>query len=247
MNNQYNQQPQYQQQYAPQPQRPMIDPMIAKQQKKDAFNALSEKAAAFMQTNPVLKGISSFSDIISYFVTGVSAIMTIILMCLGGISQIFAVLTLLFGVLSLSKKSILPFTVALSSLSAFGLVNFILSIVHLAQLGKWGVVSGSAIVSFIFSIVELIIIGCFTALAWTYFVAMLPPKMYQPQQPYYGGQPMQQPMQPQQPVMQQPVQPVQTQQPVMQQPAVSVEKTCPACGSANADGADFCKICGSKL
>lgn len=259
MNNQYNQQPQYQQQYAPQPQMPMIDPMIAKQQKKDAFNALSDKIAAFMQTNPVLKAIVPFSDILSFCVTAVSVIMTIIVMCLGGATQVFAITALLFGILSMSKKNLLPFTVALSVMSVFGIVNFILTIVRIAELGRWGVVSGSVIICFIFSIIELVIIGGLTALAWVYFLAMLPPRMYQPMQQPYAGQPMQQPYngQPmqQQPMQQQPVQqtmqqPVQQpmQQPVQQQPApVPVQKTCPACGSANTDDADFCKICGSKL
>lgn len=238
MNNQYNQQPQYQQQYAPQPQMPMIDPMIARQRKRDTFFALSDKVAAFMQTNPLLKGISSFSDIISYFVTAISMIMTIIVACLGGTTQVFAITTLIFGFFSLSKKSLLPITIALSTLSSLGLVTFITNIVKMAEIGKWGSVSASYVINFIFLIIELIIIGGLTALAWIYFVATLPPRMYapQPQQPY-GGQPMQQPMQ-QQPIQQQP----------MQQPAAApVQKTCPACGSVNIGDADFCKICGNKL
>lgn len=232
MNNQYNQQPQYQQQYAPQPQMSM-DPMMARQRKRDAFYAFSEKLAAFMQTHPVLKGISSISDILSYFITVISLVITIVVMCLGGAYQIFTVATILFGFFSMSKKSILPFAVSLSITSAFSIVTFILIIVNMAEVSKWGAsVPASTVIFFIFHIVELAVIGCFTALAWTYFAAMLTPKMYQPMQ---------------QPVMQQPVQqPVM--QPVMQQPAqVPVQKTCPACGSANAGDADFCKICGSKL
>lgn len=247
MNNQYNQQPQYQQQYAPQPQMPMIDPMIAKQQKRDTFFALSDKMAAFMQTNPILKGISSFSNIIAYFVLGITAVLSILVMALQEklIIMTFtalSVVAVLFGVLSISKKSILPLTITLSVLSALNLVNFILNIVTLADIGKYNASApGSMVIAFICSIFEMLIIGGFAALAWMYFVAMLPPKVYAPQQPYYGGQPQQQ-----QP-MQQPVQ-----QPVMQQPAqqpapVPVQKTCPACGSANTGDADFCKICGSKL
>lgn len=225
MNNQYNQQPQYQQQYAPQPQMSM-DPMMARQRKRDAFYAFSDKLAAFMQTNPVLKAISNISDILSYFITVVSLVMTIVIMCLGGQMQVFAILTILFGFLSMSKKSILPFAISLSITSAFGLVTFILYIVFMAKNGQWGI-SASYIISFIFNIVELAVLSCLAALAWTYFAAMLTPKMYQPMQ-----QPMQQPVQ----------------QPVMQQPApVPVQKTCPACGSANIGDADFCKICGSKL
>ena len=250
MNNQYNQQPQYQQQYAPQPQMPMIDPMIAKQQKKDAFNALSDKIAAFMQTNPVLKVIASFSDLISYFVIGIVLVMSILVMALQGYfsmitSTALSAVAVLFGVLSLSKKSILPLTITLSVLTCFNLINFILNIVTLA---KWsGGASGSMVITFICSIFDMLIIGGFAALAWTYFLAMLPPKVYQPRP--YGGQPMQQPYngQPmQQPMQQQPVQqPVQ--QPMQQPAPVPVQKTCPACGSANTDDADFCKICGSKL
>lgn len=263
MNNQYNQQPQYQQQYAPQPRMPMIDPMVAKQQKKDAFNALSDKIAAFMQTNPVLKAIVPFSDVLSFCVTAVSVLMTIIAMCLGGSSQIFAVAALVFGFISLSKKNLLPLTVALSVMSLFNVIGFIMSIVRIADLAQWGIVSGSSIIGLIFSIIELALIGGLTALSWVYFLAMLPPRMYQPMQQPYVGQPMQQPMQ--QPVQQQPMQQPIQQQPIQQQPvqqpvqqpmqqlvqqqaeSVSVQKTCPACGSANVDDADFCKICGTKL
>lgn len=266
MNNQYNQQPQYQQQYAPQPQRPMIDPMVARQKKRDTFLALSDKMAAFMQTNPILKGISSFSNIIAYFVLGIAVVMSILVMAL---QKNFLVMTytalplvaILFGVLSISKKSILPLTITLSVLSIFNLVNFILNIVTLAELGRSVDAPGSMIIAFICSILEMLIIGGFAALAWMYFVAMLPPRAYAPQQPYYGGQPMQQqpmqqqpvqqpvqpPMQPvQQPVQQQPVQQP-MQQPVQQPAADSVQKTCPACGSVNTDDAGFCKICGNKL
>lgn len=237
MNNQYNQQPQYQQQYAPQPRMPMIDPMLERQRKKDAFYAFSDKLAAFMQTNPLLKGIASFSDIISYFVTAVSLIMTIIVFCLGGSSEIFAVAALIFGFFSLSKKSLLPLTIALSSFSSLGVVAFILKIVDMAEIGKWGTVPASTVIYFIFFIVELAIIGTLTALAWMYFVAMLPPRMYAPQQPY-GAQPMQQPYN---------GQPMQQQQPMQQPAAAPVQKTCPACGSVNTGEADFCKICGNKL
>lgn len=249
MNNQYNQQPQYQQQYAPQPQMPMVDPMIARQQKRDTFLALSDKMAAFMQTNPILKGISSFSNIIAYFVLGIAVVMSILVMALQGNFLVMTYTSLslvatLFGVLSISKKSILPLTITLSVLSIFNLVNFILNIITLAELGKSVNAPGSMIIAFICSIFEMLIIGGFAALAWMYFVAMLPPRVYAPQQLYYGGQPMQQPMQ-QQPVQQPMQQPVQ--QPMQQPAADSVQKICPACGSVNADGADFCKICGNKI
>lgn len=224
---------------------PMIDPMIARQRKRDTFFALSDKVAAFMQTNPLLKGISSFSDIISYFVTAISAIMSILATCLGGGGQIFAVTTLIFGFFSLSKKSLLPLTIALSTMSAIGLESFIVMIVNMANSGKnyggYYVVESSipagTVIAFIFLILELIIIGGLTALAWIYFVATLPPRMYAPQQPY-GAQPMQQPYN---------GQPMQQQQPMQQPAAAPVQKTCPACGSVNTGEADFCKICGNKL
>lgn len=249
MNNQYNQQPQYQQQYAPQPQMPM-NPLLAKQQKRDAFYAFSDKVAAFMQTNPVLKAISNFSHIISYFVTFISVVMTIIIMCFGSATQIFTAAAILFGFLSLSKRSMLPLAIALSVTSVFNLVIFILNIIAMAEIGKWGTVPGYLIIYFIFLIIEMLIIGGFAALAWSLFAATLTPKMYQPM-PQPVQQPVQQPMQQpvQQPVQQPMPQPMQqpVQQPMQQPAADSVQKTCPACGSVNTDDAGFCKICGNKL
>lgn len=218
------QQPQYQQ-YAPPP-RPYVDPAVAKKQKKDAFDALSDKMAAFMNTNPVFKFIGKYSDIISYIVTGVSALLTIVSMSLGRFEIIFALTAVIFGAFAVSKKTLLPLTAAMSSLSLFSLICFINRIITMAALGRF--LSGGYVFSFIFSIFELGIIGYLAFVCWTYFLALLPPKTYQPAQPYYG-QPVQQPT------------------PVQQDSQSVSQKFCSACGSANAGDAAFCKICGNKF
>lgn len=250
MNNQYQQQPQPQQQpqqqyYAPPP-KPYVDPAVAKKQKTDALNELGDKVTAFMNTNPILAPLARISDFIAYAALGVMAFFSILCMCLGHSSVIFALISVITGFLALSKKNVLPLALSLSVNTVLYFVNFIMTIVHFAQYGRY--VGAGTVISFIFLIVEMAVLGFLAYIAWTYFVAGLPAKTYAPQQPTYPQQPVQpaQPVQPVQPA--QPVQPVQPAQPVQPvQPAQPAGKVCPKCGQQNVEGAAFCKSCGEKL
>lgn len=192
MNNQYQQPTQQYQQPNPQyipPQKPYIDPAAAKKQKTDAINALGDKVSAVMKTNPYLAAIEKNSDIFSYIATGVCVLLSIFLMAVGVFNVPFGIIAVIFGFFALSKKSVLPLTVALSAFSLLELVCFIRCIVVLIQrinsiynLAVYG--AGSAVLSLIFTLLELGAVSVLTYFAWTYYLASKPARPVQ--QPYYG-------------------------------------------------------------
>lgn len=251
--------PQQQQYYAP-PARPYVDPAVAKKQKKDALDALGNSISAFLGTNPILGSLAKFSDYIAYGLIGVMVIFSILTLCLGGNSIVFPILALVFGFMALSKKNALPLALSLSVITVFYFISLIMTIVYFAQYGRYSFAAGM-VIGFIFQIAETAATGFFAFIAWTYFLAALPPKVYAPQQPVYQQQPVQPaaPVQPVQPV--QPAAPVQSVQPVqpVQQPAAPAQtvqpaqaaaaqgKVCPQCGQMNTNEAMFCKACGGKL
>lgn len=269
MNNQYPQQPQQapQPQQTPQqpypqqpqqqyyvPQKPYVDPAVAKKKKKDALDALGDKIAAFLDSDPILGAVGKFSDIIAYGAIGVMVVFSILSLCLSGGSIIFPIIALIFSILALSKKSSLPLAVDLSVTAVFYFVQFIMTIVSFARYGKWGATAPAGmVIGFIFHIVEMAAIAFLAYVAWTYFVACLPPKAYAPQQPVYPQQPVQpaapvQPVQAAQPVQPAaPVQPAQPAQTVQNEQTAAQDKICSQCGQANTADAAFCKNCGGKL
>ena len=249
MNNQYPQQPQQpaqqpypqQQQYYAPPARPYVDPAVAKKQKKDALDTLGNSISSFLGTNPILGSLAKFSDYIAYGLIGVMVIFSILTLCLGGNSIVFPILALVFGFMALSKKNALPLALSLSVITVFYFISLIMTIVYFAQYGRYGFAAGM-VIGFIFQIAETAATGFFAFIAWTYFLAALPPKVYAPQQPVYQQQPVQ-PAAPVQPV--QPAAPAQTVQPA--QAAAAQGKVCPQCGQTNTSEAMFCKACGGKL
>ena len=239
MNYQYNQPPQgYPQQ-----------PMYTNEQKRAAFETFSDKMAEFCSTNSILRPLARGSHIATYILTGFSLVMGIILFFLSANTvPLFAVL-MFFAVLSLSKKTLLPFCIAISYGAGMYLTVTILQLVAFCQVaGTLGRVQGggAAVVGGVFNIIFMFIVvialGLLAAVAWMHFVAILPPKMYAPQ-PGYGQVPPPQPGY-QQPVPQQP--PVQQAAP-MQPQAPAAPKVCPACGMANDPESGFCRGCGAKI
>lgn len=228
----YMQQPVYQK-----PPKPYVDPAIANKQKQDAINAFGDKLTDLLNTNPILKIIANYADIISFAATGLCVLLTLVAMIASNLNLyvatfnlggeiggcfIFPILAVIFGGLSLCKKKMLPLTVSMTAVTALMFTRFIVSIVTFATIGKLGSslsglsggsVPGGIVISFIFLIIEMGCVGFLTYLCWTYFLATLPPRPVM-QQPY------QQPYNPQQNNMQQNAyqQPTAPQQP--QVPAV---------------------------
>lgn len=239
----------YQQPYAPKPPKPYVDPAVANKQKQDAINAFGDKLTDLMNTNPILKIIAQYADLISYAATGVCVLFTLIALIASNLNLIaftfnlggeiggcfiFPVLAVIFGGFSLCKKNMLPLTVSMTAISCLMLTRTIVNIVSLATIGdiasKLGLsylkvsAPGGIVINFIFMIIELAAVGCLTYICWTYFLATLPsrPVMQQPyQQPYNPQQNNMQQASYQQPVT--PVQPVAVQQSVApEQPAAPV-------------------------
>ena len=252
MNYQYNQPPQAPQAY------PQQRPAYTNEQKKSAFMTFSEKMAEFCNTNGILSPLARYSHIFTYILTGFSLIMGIILFFLKVNSvPLFAVM-MFFAVLSLSKKTLLPFCIAISYGAGMYLVVTILDLVALCKVGGLGsYLIGSAnsgvvggVFNIIFMFIVIIVLAIIAVIAWMQFAAMLPPRMYQPQG--YGQVPPQQgygQVPPQQGGFQQaaPQQPP-VQQAAPMQPQVPVgPKVCPACGMANDPDSGFCRGCGAKI
>lgn len=253
MNYQYNQPPQGY---------PQQQPMYTNEQKKSAFMTFSEKMAEFCNTNSILSPLARGSHITTYILTGFSLVMGIILFFLNvQIVPLFPVL-MFFAVLSLSKKNLLPFCIAISYGTGMYLTVIIFELIDLCM-GKgigsrWGGFdfnlgsSGSGgggnvggVFNIIFMFVILIVLALIAVIAWMQFAAMLPPRMYAPQG--YGQMPPQQgygQVPPQQGGFQQAAP---GQQPPMQPQAPAAPKVCPACGMANDPDSGFCRGCGAKI
>lgn len=285
MNYQYNQQPNQQppQQPAPPPvqppQQPVPPPNYAaveaeKKRKKAAFEEFADKVAGFCRGNGLLAALSGFSDILSYIVTGVCVVMSLVLMFMGSIYSVCSVAAILAGVLAISKKTVLPLAVALSGVALVNLIGLIFTIVFSAAAGSlaWlssqaGALATAYVFQIIFILLELAVLALPVIIAWQYFAATLPPKVYQPAPMYNGQAPVQQPyaQQPyQQPAVQaqpapqayqQPVQaqPAPVQQtpppaPVQAQPAVPPQPAAQPQAPAQPQAADFkyCSTCGTK-
>lgn len=224
MNNQYQQPNRPNQQMPPPyipPQKPGIDPSAAKKQKTDAINNLGDKIASALKADPILAFLEKNSEAFSYIATGACAFLSVVLMTAGSFRIPFGVISVIFGFFAISKKKLLPLTVAMSTVSLFSLICFIHSIAYIVQTVKYsffGAAVGGAVLGMFFSLLELAAVGFLTYIVWTYFLATQPPKAAPIQQPYYGQQPQQygQPVQPvqQTPVQQTPVQPVQPSQPI---------------------------------
>lgn len=187
MNNQYPQSNQPAPQYIP-PQKPFVDPAKAKKEKTDAINELGDKVSAVLKTSPILASIEKNAEIFSYIATTACFLLTIVLMTMGNFQIFFGVISVIFGFFALSKKKVLPLTVAMTVYSLFSLVCFINSIVHIIQVARYGFyasVIGAAILGMIFSLLELGAVGFLTYIVWTYHLATVPAKRVQ-RQNYYG-------------------------------------------------------------
>lgn len=186
MNQQYPQPNQPMPQYAP-PQKPYIDPAKAKKEKTDAINGLGEKISLILKTHPVLAAIEKNAEIFSYIATAACSLLTIVLMTMGNFSIPFGIIAVIFGFFAISRKKMLPLTVAMTAYSLFSLVCFINSIVHIVEVARYSFyfqVMGGAVLNMIFSLLELGAIGFLTYLTWIYHLAAVPEKPMQ--QPYYG-------------------------------------------------------------
>ena len=268
MNYQYNQQPQ------PQPQ-PGFDQNPVATRRKVALQEMADKMAAFFGTNGFLNVLARGSHVVTYIVTGLGFLIAVIDLFLGVSSVPLGVIALMFGVLSVSKRTTLPLAVALTYVSLFELIMMIFSLVTLINLSNaYTMDMGyalSLVFGFIIGLVEFALLAVSTVISWMYFAASLPPKMSQPQpygqvppQGYNGQVPPQQygqqvpPQQfnqqvpPPQPAYQQPPVPPVPPQPAApvppQQPAAAVQpKVCPSCGTANDPAAITCKSCGVPI
>lgn len=223
MNYQYNQQPQ-------QPQMPpppvYVNAEEVKKRKKESFEKFSEKVADFCRSTPILSAVYGFSDILSYIVTGISVVMTLILTFLSSYTVVLCVPAILLGFFAISKKTVLPFAVAVSGVALADVVSlfyfFISRIPLTISLSDYTGGSYTAksltceILTVIFLLVELAVLAYIIILAWQYFAATLPPRPVVP--PMYGGQmPQQPPVQNfQQPPVQNFQQPQNLQQPPVQ-------------------------------
>lgn len=235
------------------------NPMNAR--RKAALEELADKMAAFFSTNTFLGVIARGSHIVAYIVTGIGFLIATINLFLGAASVPLGVIALMFGVLSVSKRSTLPLAVALTYVSLFELISIIFSLVYLVNLSnQYTFDMGyalSLVFSFLVGLVEFALLAVSTVISWIYFAASLPPKAYQPYvQPPYGQVPPPPPQQygqqvpPQQYPQQAPPQNYQQPPAAPPQPAPAPQpqgKVCPVCGVANEAEAGFCKGCGTKL
>lgn len=222
----------------PPPSSPSYEEILAAKKKKtDAINTLGDKIAEFMKTNIVLEMFEKRSDIVSYIVTGICFFFTVLAMLLGSSSFVFGFVALIFGFFSLSKKTTVPLSIALSTLSLFSFVRFIRSIAGIVRYEKYFLFPAEFTLTFFFSLFEMALIGFLTYLSWNYFAAALPPK---PQNHYE-----QQKQQQKQPQSQQYAQP-----PVLtplEKNAGAKRKYCMKCGTENNGDATFCKHCGNRF
>ena len=211
-------------QYNPQPQPQFINIAEVNARKKSAFEAMADKMAAFFGTNGFLSALANRSDIICYIITGVGLFMSIIEMFFGVFGASLAIAALIFGVMAVSKKSLVPLSVALSYVTLFSLIAFIATLVNLISMAisYWFDFSDAIVIVFelIFSLVEFAVLCTATILSWSYFAATRPPRMYYA----YNGQPA--PQQYRQPV-QQPA-PMQQAAPVQQAAPAPVQQVTPA-------------------
>lgn len=192
MNNQYQQPNQPMPQYIP-PQKPYVDPAKAKKEKTDAINELGDKIAAALKTNPILAAIEKNSEIYSYIATAACFLLTIVLMTMGSFQIPLGIIAVIFGFFAISKKKVLPLTVAMTVFSLFSLVCFINSITRIVDVARYGfyvTALGAAILGMIFSLLELGAVSFLTYIAWTYHLATVPAKPAV-QQGYYGQPPQQ--------------------------------------------------------
>ena len=283
MNYQYNQQPN-QPPFQPPPPIPQMSPppsgnyfeaLLAKEKKKADFEKFSGKVEEFCKGNSFLATLFGFSDILSYIVTGICVIGSIIMMFLGSIYSVLCISAILVGAFAVSKKTVLPLALAFSGVALVKLINFVFTAVYLDAVGNLAMFSTEAaalstayVLQIIYILLELAVLVFPTVMAWSYFAATLPPRVYQPV-PLYGQAPPQdygqippQPygqVSPQQPVPQVYQQPsVQQAAPPVQPEAESVQaeppsqpqpenKYCSACGTKNRLEAIFCSGCGQKL
>ena len=235
-----------------QPQGAGVNSAEARLSIKRAFEAMTDKVADFFQTNFFLRLVAKISDIIAYAAAGACLILTILNMAINGSgSPVLGMTALIFALLALSKKTVLPLAVVLSELAVFSLIGLIMSAVSIAGAFLFYVQVGRVVVfvfNFIFTLAEIGVLTILAIVAWSTFVSMLEPKQYQqpaaprPQQPAQPTAP--QPQQPVQPAVSQPQQPIQPVTPAAQptQPADGAW-TC-SCGGVNSATAKFCKNCG---
>ena len=252
MNYQYNQQPQQ-----PQQPQPGFDQNPMATRRKVALEEMADKMAAFFSTNAFLRVLAGGSHVVTYIVTGLGFLLAVINLFLGVSSVPLGVIALMFGVLSVSKRSTLPLAVALTYVSLFELIGMVFSLVTLINLSNsYTMDMGyalSLVFSFIVGLVEFALLTVSAVISWMYFAASLPPKVYQPQPQPYGQVPPQQYGQqvpPQQFNQQVPPPPQYGQQPPVapQQPAAAMQpKICPACNAANDPAAITCKSCGGPI
>ena len=210
---------------------------------------MCDRLTDFCNTNGFLRSFSKISDIFAYIALVVGTTLSIMTMVLGSTAgMIFVITPLLFAFLALAKKTVLPLSLTLTTLSSLTVSNIIVYIVRMAK--AYALTVGSVVLFvfyIIFTVVELIFLVIFTVAAWSTFASMVEPKQY----PQPTPQPYQPPVQPApQPQYQQPVQPAPPVQPV-QQAAPPVQQAAPAsdiwtctCGMTNPLTAHFCQNCG---
>ncbi len=234
MDYQYNQQ-----QIPPQAVPQYADYGSIKAHKKKLFADLAEKMTAFFSVNPILRLFASCSHIISYIVTGIGFVFSIIVMiCMHTFPVELGYLALVFGLLAVSKKTLLPLSISLSYVAIFNIVALIAAIVSIASIPAGYSIDAGYMVGFVFEmvfrIVESIVLVILSIVSWLSFAATLDPPQVQYAQYPYGQAPVQEPAQ----YAQQPAQ-------YAQQPAAN--KVCPQCSTVNAPDTAFCKNCGTKL
>ncbi|MCH5200711.1 MAG: hypothetical protein J1F60_07095 [Oscillospiraceae bacterium] len=236
MNYQYNQQPQQQMPQQQMPPPAYVNAQEVKKRRKEDLERFADKMANFCKGNPVLSAVSGFSDILAFIIAGVCLLMNILLFSIGRlpIYEPLAIAAIVFGVLALSKKSVLPLAVSLSVVAVTKLLSLIFTIINLADIGATlaFLYSGVAVMyvfQLIFIVMELAVVALPAAIAWQYFIAALPPKaypapMYNNQMPPQGGQMPQQNYQQPAQSFQQPAQNYQQPAQSFQQPAQNYQQ-----------------------
>lgn len=191
MNYQYNQP---QQPVMPQMPPPgYANPSEAKKKKKESFEQLSEKMAEFFGTNSFLSAVARGSDMVSYIVTCVFTVFTILLNIVfeeWGAAGAPELVMIFFGVLAVSKKTLLPLAIASSCATLTYCTTFFNSFIyHLSEIFSYHeFISAISVFSIL---VGLLVLCLLTGFSWFYFAAVhtSKPRMPMPVQNYQ--QPMQ--------------------------------------------------------
>ena len=150
--------------------------------------------ADFCGRNSLLSAVSGISDILSYIITGICVVSSAIMMFLGSIYSALSIVAIFAGIFAISKKTMLPAAAAFSGVVLVKLMNFIFTVFFMSAArglarfsGEAAALAAAYMIQLICIALELMVLALPTIMAWLYFAATLPPKVYQPF-PTYNGQ-----------------------------------------------------------